>query len=358
MNIAQATKSYEKWMRRCTTVIEGDLRSKHEQMRKDPFLFFRGTFYRWIQVWPDVCAHLDDAPKVLAAGDLHVGSFGTWRDSEGRLCWGVDDFDESYRLPYTHDLVRLAASVKMVIDSRQISIKLKDGCNAVLEGYQETLRRGGCPFVLAEHETNLEKLGIHAFKAPKEFWTKLNRLPVVGKGLPRDAMRVLKKTLPEADLDYKVVRRKAGLGSLGQQRFVAVAQWQGGFIAREAKAVLPSACVWREGKVARGQSNYPEVIQSAVRSPDPFQEIVGAWLIRRLSPDSNPIEIADLPKQRDEETLLYAMGSEAANVHLGSRRQIRNILTDLRRRKPAWLRTAAKEMSVAVEREWRKYRSA
>src|ERR1039458_5738131 len=41
-------------------------------------------------------ALLRDAPKVLAVGDLHVGSFGTWRDTEGRLSWGVDDFDESY----------------------------------------------------------------------------------------------------------------------------------------------------------------------------------------------------------------------------------------------------------------------
>jgi uncharacterized protein DUF2252 len=33
------------------------------------------------------------APQVLAVGDLHVGCFGTWRDREGRLCWGIDDFD-------------------------------------------------------------------------------------------------------------------------------------------------------------------------------------------------------------------------------------------------------------------------
>ncbi len=34
--------------------------------------------------------------QVLAVGDLHVNSFGTWRDAEGRLCWGLDDFDEAY----------------------------------------------------------------------------------------------------------------------------------------------------------------------------------------------------------------------------------------------------------------------
>jgi hypothetical protein len=39
-----------------------------------------------------------EAPRVLCVGDLHVGSFGTWRDAEGRLCWGVDDFDDAYPL--------------------------------------------------------------------------------------------------------------------------------------------------------------------------------------------------------------------------------------------------------------------
>ena len=140
MNIHQATQSYENWMRRCTHVVETHLRLKHKQMRKSPFLFFRGTFYRWAQLWPEVCANLRDAPKVLAVGDLHVGSFGTWRDTEGRLSWGVDDFDESYPLPYTNDLVRLAASVKIVIDSENLTIGFKEGCSAILEGYQKALK--------------------------------------------------------------------------------------------------------------------------------------------------------------------------------------------------------------------------
>ncbi len=50
MNIFQATASYEAWMRRCTPVVEAHLRSKHAQMRDDLFHFFRGTFYRWIQI--------------------------------------------------------------------------------------------------------------------------------------------------------------------------------------------------------------------------------------------------------------------------------------------------------------------
>jgi uncharacterized protein (DUF2252 family) len=69
MNIVPATKSYENWMHRCTHVVEGDLRYKHQQMRKDPFLFFRSTFYRWVEFWPELCRDLCHAPKVLAVSD-------------------------------------------------------------------------------------------------------------------------------------------------------------------------------------------------------------------------------------------------------------------------------------------------
>jgi hypothetical protein len=358
MNIRQATNSYEEWMRQCCpTVIEADLRFKHGLMRKEPFLFFRATFYRWAQQWPNLCSDLRHAPQVLAVGDLHVGSFGTWRDAEGRLCWGVDDFDESWPLPYTNDLVRLAASAKIVADLEQLSIKVKDSCDVILDGYVKSLRSGGEPFVLAEREQYIEKLGIRTFKPPDEFWERLAHLPVARGRLPGDARQVLRKTLPNAHLDCKIVRRKAGVGSLGQERFVALARWKGGWIARELKALLPSACLWLEGRTGRFQSHYREAISSAVRSNDPFQTVGGRWLTRRLSPDSNPIEIADLSKERDEEKLLYAMGAEAANVHLGSKRQTANILRDLSKRKSDWLRSAARLMSKAMVGEWKEYRA-
>jgi hypothetical protein len=356
LNIREATASYEDWMRRCTTVISSDLRSKHEQMKESPFLFLRGTFYRWAQQWSSICSDLCDAPEVLAVGDLHVNSFGTWRDVEGRLCWGVDDFDEAFRLPYTNDLVRLAASMKIVIDAEGLSIKVKAGCDAILEGYVRSLKAGGRPLVLAEREQKLGKLGIDSFKPPTDFWDKLNQLPPVRQELAPDVRRALEKTLPDPQMEYRVVRRQAGLGSLGQQRFVAIGEWRGGYVAREAKAVLPSACVWMTGEVGHGQSNYEDAISSAVRSPDPFQVIQGSWLIRRLSPDSNPIDIQTLPKHSDEQMILQAMGAEAANVHLGTKRQATRVLKDLSKRKANWLRDSANHMAAAVEKDWKRYK--
>jgi len=355
-SVEHATAGYEQWMKECTAVVPSDLSLKHVQMKESTFLFLRGTFYRWAQMWPSVCGNLCRAPKVLAVGDLHVNSFGTWRDAEGRLCWGVDDFDEAYPLAYTNDLVRLATSLNIVIDAESLSIKFKDGCDAILEGYRQSLRAGGSPVVLAEREQKLGKLGVDSFKPPTDFWEKLDHLPAIRRPLAVNARRALEKTLPNPRMAYKVVRRQAGLGSLGQQRFVAIGMWQGGFVAREAKATLPSACSWLQDEVGSRQSFYERAIGSAVRSPDPFQLIEGSWLIRRLSPDSNPIDIQTLPKHRDEQLLLHSMGVEAANVHLGSKRQVAAIQKDLRSRKPNWLRSAAAEMAQMVEKDWKHYR--
>jgi hypothetical protein len=325
-------------------------------MRDDLFMFLRGTFYRWAQLWPEVDADLRRAPKVVAVGDLHVNSFGTWRDSEGRMAWGVDDFDDSYPLPYTNDLVRLAASVKIVSDLGHLSVGLKNSCEIILQGYRKTLRDGGCPIVLAERETNLELLGLEAIKPADHFWEKLNHRPVVRDGIPKDAHDALKKTLPRPNLKHKIVLRKAGEGSLGQQRYVAIADWEGGFIAREAKAMIPSSCVWLNGHSTNSNPNYERAIQLAVRAHDPFQRVVGRWLLRRLSPDSNPLDIAQLPKAREEENLLHAMGKETANVHLGTSQQRSNILKHLGRLKANWLHSSAKRMAKVMEKEWKEYR--
>lgn len=354
MNIYQATASYEAWMKKCTSVVQADLREKHKEMKQDPYYFLRGTYYHWAAMWPKVCPGLAGAPKILASGDLHVGSFGTWRDAEGRMCWGVDDFDEAYPLPYTNDLVRLAASVKIVTRCEQLTIKFKIACDAILEGYATCLKEGGHPLVLAERERNLERFGIAAIDPPQDFWEKLAELPTVSAKLPSKLGRALEDTLPPG-MQYRVVRRKAGVGSRGQQRFVAIATWKGGYVAREAKAMLPSASVWLEGRTGKKQNYYQQLISGAVRSHDPFQKIKGSWLIRRLSPDSNPIEISELTKQRDEEILLQAMGCEVANVHLATSRATKNILHDIRARKANWLRSAAKEMAKAVEKQWQKY---
>ena len=106
MTITEATRAYDTWARGQIPFVARDLSLKHRLMAEAAFPFLRATFYRWMQIWPEACPDPARAPKLLAVGDLHVENFGTWRDTEGRLVWGINDFDEVYPLPYTLDLVR------------------------------------------------------------------------------------------------------------------------------------------------------------------------------------------------------------------------------------------------------------
>jgi len=87
VNFRNATAQYEEWLSRELEILPEDLKRKHELMREGIFPFLRATFYRWAQLWPDVCPEFADAPQLLAVGDLHIENFGTWRDVEGRLVW-------------------------------------------------------------------------------------------------------------------------------------------------------------------------------------------------------------------------------------------------------------------------------
>ena len=94
MTILESTSQYEMWLSVFTALEQSDLDYKHDQManREDAFPYFRGTYYRWAQLWPTLCSSLAAGPQVLAVGDLHIENFGTWRDCDGRLCLGGQRF--------------------------------------------------------------------------------------------------------------------------------------------------------------------------------------------------------------------------------------------------------------------------
>jgi hypothetical protein len=350
MDIKEATRSYETWMAQRIQVVQADLRVKHARMAESAFAFLRGTFYRWTQLWPNVCAKIIDAPVVLAVGDLHLENFGTWRDVEGRLVWGVNDVDEASRLPYTNDLTRLAASSVLAIGEQRLGLTVREACDAIVDGYRAALDRGGEPMVLAEHHQWLRRIALNELRDPEAFWARLEaHHPATGPA-PHAALRAL---MPVSGLSYRVVRRTAGMGSLGRPRFVALARFGGALIAREAKALLPSATAWATGK-SSSVADPTAVFRQAVRVRDPFFGVRGDWVVRRLAPDCTRIEVTDLPKKREEAKLLRAMGWETANIHLGTRRA--PVARDVAQRQSQWLGRAAKDMAEAVIQDWKDWR--
>lgn len=356
MKIHKATRGYESWLARHVRVIEADLAHKHQAMAENAFSFLRATFYRWAQHWPIVCPKLAEAVPVLAVGDLHVENFGTWRDAEGRLAWGVNDFDEAHPLSYANDLVRLSASVLLAIRADHLAFDPAVACEAILEGYCRSIEAGGKPFIIEEGHRWFAPLIDQQARNPTRFWQKLRELPAMQDVPPRGALKGIRSMLPAENMVVRLCHRVAGLGSLGRPRIVALGDWHGGPIAREAKAVAPSGCAWAASK--SNPSRYgATLLQSAIRCPDPMFVIGDRWVVRRLSPECSRVELTGLPKPHDDLKLLHAMGWETANVHLGSRDRIKKVAADLNRRRGKWLCKAAGQMLEATLADWSRWRA-
>ncbi len=91
-------------------------RNKYRKMAADPHAFFRGSaclYYadvtRSKDPWVD-----DQSGAIWIHGDLHVENFGTYLNSDGRLVFDINDFDEAYIGHFTWDLQRFAASLALL----------------------------------------------------------------------------------------------------------------------------------------------------------------------------------------------------------------------------------------------------
>jgi uncharacterized protein (DUF2252 family) len=91
-------------------------RVKYRKMAMDPFAFYRGTACLF---YADVLGRDDEwvderSGGIWIHGDLHAENFGTYMDSDGRLVFDVNDFDEAYIGHFTWDLQRFAASLALM----------------------------------------------------------------------------------------------------------------------------------------------------------------------------------------------------------------------------------------------------
>ena len=91
-------------------------RSKYRTMARDPHAFYRGTaclFYADLVDAEDPFVD-ERTSRIWVHGDLHVENFGTYLNSDGRLVFDVNDFDEAYLGRFTWDLQRFAASLALL----------------------------------------------------------------------------------------------------------------------------------------------------------------------------------------------------------------------------------------------------
>jgi hypothetical protein len=352
--IKKANAAYEKWLGKqlrgeLGEVVDDGLDEKHEKMSKGAFPFLRATYWRWAETILDICPEFIDAPHVLAVGDIHLENFGTWRDSDGRLIWGINDFDEAAVMPYPLDLVRLATSAKLAqlsADDHGVDV-----CAAILKGYRRGLE-APYPFVMdEEHEWLRELLFVDDDKR-KKFWKDVNK-EEPSKQPPPDPYRLaIAAAMPEAGMAIeKYYPSQAGTGSLGRPRWVGVAQWRGGQVLREAKALVPSGWT-RARKLQTEHLHVQEIARGRYRAPDPWYSANDQLVVRRLSPNTRKINVKDDFDDLLDSRMLATMGHELANIHLGTGDNRVAIEQDRSKRKTGWLERATESAVKSVNKDF------
>lgn len=341
--------SYEEWMRARLgpLLVEADLRAKHRRMRSDAFLFLRGTCWRWAETAGFVAPDLNDGPRVASIGDAHAGNFGLWRDAEGRLVWGANDFDEAATIPYRMDLTRLVASAAL---ARKEADPDDGVAEAALDGYAAGLSDPR-PYVLEQDHAWLRDTFSADDRERAAFWAKLRRSKPATA--PSDAYRsALTSALPPTSTPIALLRRRAGVGSLGRPRIVALTDDVGGPIAREAKALLPS-CWDRDAPVGDRFG----LATGRYRCPDPFLHLGEGIVVRRLAPNSRKIDIGGHGK-RVRRRLIAAMARDIGAIHAADVGAAPSILKHLHAKGHDWLTDASAAMTAATMRDWHEFRDA
>ena len=359
MNIHKSTSAYERWLRDQLHggIVKKDLHEKHKQMGDSPFVFLRATYWRWAERIPELCPDINSGPTVLAIGDIHVENFGTWRDQDGRIVWGVNDFDEAAEMPYPLDLLRLIVSAYLGQQTRRHT-PLEPICAAVLSGYLRGLEKPR-PYILDKKYPRMRGKFVASEAERKRFWDKMQpeAFHASENSVPEAFKTSLDQALPDDSERIGYRPRTAGVGSLGRPRWVVLAKWRGGPVVREAKALVPSGWSYarrdgnlglRVGAIAHGRH----------RAPDPWFSVSPQHVaVRRLSPNNHKIEMDKLGAWLFKHELLKAMGRETANIHLGTHELGKQILRDIESRPAHWL-TQAAEQAVACTlqdfHDWKK----
>ena len=352
LKIKDSVRAYETWLKAQLgdELVAADLAAKHQEMRENPFRFLRATCWRWAEVAPVLLPDLAKAPKVLSVNDCHVENFGLWRDAEGRLVFGLNDFDEGAPAPWTFDLVRLAASA--LLACADTGLAPADIGAIVLEGYRAGLENPHAQ-ILDFDQARLRTLLTLTDAEETAFWVRIGGLKAE-KPLKK-FVTVLTDALPPHPGKIVFAPRRAGAGSLGRMRFVATAHVRGGPVAREAKSLVPSCWAPKETKSAAAL-RLMHLATGPYRSPDPYFHITDDLIVRRLAPDSRKILFEGVARKLTRKALL-AMARELAAVHRADKAS-KAIDADLAGLKKRWLERAAVETVKATLKDFKAFQKA
>ena len=241
------------------------LELKYAKMRSSPFAFMRGSCHLFYARLAGINL-IKAAPSVWACGDLHLENFGSYKGDNRLAYFDLNDFDEAALAPASWELVRMLTSIRVAAPNLSISPTTAAAlCEIFLRSYAQALGSGKAYWV--ERETakgQIRDLLVSLHERQRSAFIR-ERTELKGKRrfLKIDGKRTLTATLAQHQavavfMDkfalkqpepaffklLDVVRRVAGTGSLGVERYTLLVQGKGGVDGHyllDFKQSLPSS---------------------------------------------------------------------------------------------------------------------
>lgn len=326
---------------------------KYRSMSESPFAFDRATDYLFVANVQNA-KQLQTKVKIPIAQDIHLENFGTYKTGEGKVGFGINDFDEAVVAPYTWDLARVGSSIRLAAKQNGLSEKEgKELVESFAKDYVDGLKKfQEKPDKIAEPLTKSKTFGKHVentIKASEEVSQKdfIKEFTKDGKFVFNDKIRPISaevkkeieagikayaKGRPEGADFFKIKDSAfmiAGKGSLGRERYVVLLEGTGKgkkeqVILELKEAVQPNS-VSALGKQAGNQAQ--RVVDAAKKfqpSADPFLGVTRMngkdFFVREVSPSNNKVPIEKLNTFSEFRDFVESIALVVAKAHATSGR--------------------------------------
>ena len=337
------------------------LRLKLQAMRRDPFIFFRGTaalFYATLSMPPALL----QVPRVFACGDLHLENFGSYKGDNRLVYFDLNDFDEACLAPLTFELVRFLASIlvasKELGISRKQALKLMSGfvdiyAATLLSAKPRWVERAtaiGPVKTLLQSVKNHHRCDLIARRTMQKNGKTILIIDGIHTLKASDADRARAKSIISAYASTQsvpshfepvdIARRIAGNGSLGLERYVMLVKGDGSADGRylmDIKIAVPSTLAATLAATSsinaasktlisqpawRSEAERMAVIQYMTQAiPPALLNAVGAgkraYVVKELQPTADRINLQALRgKRRSLSEVIQTMARVTAWAHL------------------------------------------
>jgi uncharacterized protein (DUF2252 family) len=325
------------------------LARKFAAMRATPFTFFRATAHLFYEA-RDLLDPVADAPSVWSSGDLHLENLGCYKGDNGLAYFDLNDFDEAGLAPLTWDLVRLVASALLGAGPGTLSpADRTDIARTMLRYYGEHLREGKARWIerataegpvrqLLRQAKRRTRRALLANRTERSGPSRIFRLEV-GRHHPalkseHRGVKVLLERVGRAHHDpaffrtRDVVRRVAGMASLGIPRFAVLVEGRGSpnnNYLLDLKAAVPStlanASPVRQPSWA-SEAERVVTVQNWVQAVSPALLMPVKWgrhslVLRELQPTADRLRAAQWRLRGEElDHLIRAVTGVTAWGHL------------------------------------------